>query len=262
MPAPEILAPAGNAEMLRAAVFAGADAVYLGLDGYNARRSAGNFTPQALREAVGLLADMKNPLEREVWAAKIAADYGTTKEGVLAQAQAKLRRRARAEGLRAVNAPAVNRAQAALVPEKSRNPAAAAAEERLIGALFRHPEAAKDVLLKISGEDFTCGLYRRIFDKIMEAVSTGNELSLSLFGENFTLEEQSAAAKNILRLIFVINLSGVFQRNFSSLQKALESWSTVVRFTKISLARGCHIAAFPRIGNIIPSGSAKFVKIS
>lgn len=48
----EILAPAGNAEMLRAAVFAGADAVYLGLDGFNARRSAGNFTPQALREAV------------------------------------------------------------------------------------------------------------------------------------------------------------------------------------------------------------------
>ena len=37
---PEILAPAGNADMLRAAVFAGADAVYLGLDGYNARRSA------------------------------------------------------------------------------------------------------------------------------------------------------------------------------------------------------------------------------
>ena len=44
---PEILAPAGNADMLRAAVFAGADAVYLGLDGYNARRSAGNFDPDA-----------------------------------------------------------------------------------------------------------------------------------------------------------------------------------------------------------------------
>ena len=29
-----------------------ADAVYLGLDGYNARRSAGNFDPDALREAV------------------------------------------------------------------------------------------------------------------------------------------------------------------------------------------------------------------
>lgn len=48
----EILAPAGNAEMLSAAVFSGADAVYLGLTGFNARRTAGNFTPEELRAAV------------------------------------------------------------------------------------------------------------------------------------------------------------------------------------------------------------------
>ena len=48
----EILAPAGNEEMLRAAVYSGADAVYLGLTSFNARRSAGNFTPEALRSAV------------------------------------------------------------------------------------------------------------------------------------------------------------------------------------------------------------------
>ena len=52
MSRPEILAPAGNREMLGAAVFSGADAVYLGLTGYNARRTAGNFTPEELREAV------------------------------------------------------------------------------------------------------------------------------------------------------------------------------------------------------------------
>ena len=38
--------------MLSAAVFSGADAVYLGLTGFNARRTAGNFTPDELREAV------------------------------------------------------------------------------------------------------------------------------------------------------------------------------------------------------------------
>ena len=48
----EILAPAGNADMLKAAVFGGADAVYLGLTGFNARRTAGNFTPEELAEAV------------------------------------------------------------------------------------------------------------------------------------------------------------------------------------------------------------------
>ena len=41
---PELLAPAGSLECLHAAVSAGADAVYLGLDQFNARRNADNFT--------------------------------------------------------------------------------------------------------------------------------------------------------------------------------------------------------------------------
>ena len=48
----EILAPAGNEEMLRAAVYSGADAVYLGFSGFNARKSAGNFTAETLKDAV------------------------------------------------------------------------------------------------------------------------------------------------------------------------------------------------------------------
>ncbi len=49
---PELLAPAGSMTMLRAAVDAGADAVYLGLDQYNARMHADNFTLETLREAL------------------------------------------------------------------------------------------------------------------------------------------------------------------------------------------------------------------
>ena len=48
----EILSPVGNEEMLNAAVRSGADAVYLGLESFNARRNAGNFTPEALNSAV------------------------------------------------------------------------------------------------------------------------------------------------------------------------------------------------------------------
>ena len=48
----EILAPAGNAEMLHAAVLCGANAVYLGIESFNARRTAGNFTIEALQLAV------------------------------------------------------------------------------------------------------------------------------------------------------------------------------------------------------------------
>ena len=48
----EVLAPAGSREVLEAAVFAGADAVYLGGPAFGARAHAKNFTPEELAEAV------------------------------------------------------------------------------------------------------------------------------------------------------------------------------------------------------------------
>ena len=47
----ELLAPAGNAAALRAAVRAGADAVYMGLESFNARRGADNFTFETFGQA-------------------------------------------------------------------------------------------------------------------------------------------------------------------------------------------------------------------
>lgn len=47
----ELLAPAGGVAALHAAVRAGADAVYLGMESFNARRGADNFTAETLAEA-------------------------------------------------------------------------------------------------------------------------------------------------------------------------------------------------------------------
>lgn len=48
----EILSPAGSPEAVRAAVCAGANAVYLGFGSFNARRNAKNFTREELAQAV------------------------------------------------------------------------------------------------------------------------------------------------------------------------------------------------------------------
>ena len=48
----EILAPAGSPEAVRAAVCAGANAVYLGFGSFNARRNAKNFTQEEFAQAV------------------------------------------------------------------------------------------------------------------------------------------------------------------------------------------------------------------
>ena len=52
---PELLSPAGDWEALRAAVANGADAVYFGLDQFNARHRATNFTLAELPEVMGYL---------------------------------------------------------------------------------------------------------------------------------------------------------------------------------------------------------------
>jgi putative protease len=52
---PELLSPAGNWECLRAAVANGADAIYFGLERFNARMRADNFRTEELPEIMGYL---------------------------------------------------------------------------------------------------------------------------------------------------------------------------------------------------------------
>ena len=49
---PEVLAPAGNFDTLKVAIANGADAVYLGIDEFNARGNIQNFTLENLKEVV------------------------------------------------------------------------------------------------------------------------------------------------------------------------------------------------------------------
>ena len=48
----EILSPVGGQMQLIAAVRSGANAVYLGLQNFNARRNADNFDKNSLKEAI------------------------------------------------------------------------------------------------------------------------------------------------------------------------------------------------------------------
>lgn len=54
---PELLSPAGSLDSLRAAINAGADAVYFGGGGFNARINADNFTNDKIKYAIELLHD-------------------------------------------------------------------------------------------------------------------------------------------------------------------------------------------------------------
>ena len=54
-PTPELLSPAGNWDCARAAIAAGADAIFFGLPAFNARLRADNFTSEDLPELMSFL---------------------------------------------------------------------------------------------------------------------------------------------------------------------------------------------------------------
>ena len=62
----EILAPAGNLDILKAAIQAGCDAVYISGKDFGARKFAGNFTNEQIEEAVKLMKEKPNNLIKPV----------------------------------------------------------------------------------------------------------------------------------------------------------------------------------------------------
>ncbi|HNW04788.1 MAG TPA: DNA primase [Oscillospiraceae bacterium] len=150
----------------------------------------------AVKEATVLVAGLKNPLERDVWAAKIASDYNLPKEGVTAQVAALLKRQIRSqekrEAMQLRGLGLVSRDDA--VPERVKNPAAAAAEERLLGTLYRHQELLPEYAAKVKQGDFVCGLYAKMFERMAQAAALRREIGASLFSD-YGLAEQSAAER-------------------------------------------------------------------
>jgi len=93
---PEVLAPAGDPLALEAAIAAGADAVYFGIDGFNARARAQNFTLEGLPETVSRLHERRvkahltlNTLvfdaELEAWADVVRAAERAGVDAVIVQ---------------------------------------------------------------------------------------------------------------------------------------------------------------------------------
>src|SRR3989304_2315324 len=59
---PELVAPAGDIEKLKTAIEYGADAVYVGGEGFNLRLGATNLTPEEIKEITS-----NSPIQTEVF---------------------------------------------------------------------------------------------------------------------------------------------------------------------------------------------------
>lgn len=145
-----------------------------------------------LRAAEALLAALPGPVEREVYAARVAEKGGVRREAVLTEVE-RLRRRklseAKKKEAREQTRPAVN-AQPTQRGIRYDDPRSARAEEGLIRLLYLDPGVAKGKDLP-APESFSSPLLGRLYAELLERIRDGERISPGVLAGRFTPEEMS-----------------------------------------------------------------------
>ena len=149
-----------------------------------------------IKAAVGQLARMRNAVEREVYAGRIASETGVTSDAILQEAERerkRLIREKKREEERRILDPV-----SAMMPRdrdaRYKNPKSAIAEEALITLASGDVKLALRAAERISGKMFSSPLLGRAFDVCASRARDGLDTDMSAFSEGFSEEETSHIA--------------------------------------------------------------------
>ena len=137
-----------------------------------------------ITRAAGIIADSPDSIERDVYIGRLSAKYGISRAALTARVEEIRRSNKRKNEKKTISEvirPRFDRN--APNPEKRIYPAAAAAEENLIAALFAHPDLFGAAYEKIKPEQLVTGLNSRIYGRICECISEGKSLDISSFSD-------------------------------------------------------------------------------
>ena len=149
-----------------------------------------------LTAAIGVLAQVDSPIERDVYAGKLASELEVGKEAILSQLERALRSRRRTQEKTAIRAVQQMDAspQSAANPERTRHLRAAKAEETLIATLMRNPDFLTKIESQITPENFLTDFNRRVFAAVCAVIQEGHTPELALLSARFTPVEMGAIA--------------------------------------------------------------------
>lgn len=156
---------------------------------------------QYLNAAAEVLAGIQNPIERDVYAGRLAEEAGVERSSVLLlirQLDRKREKIRRKQELRTAQQE-VGAVKDRVNPEKKDHLRAAAAEEGLIAHLFSHPDDAENLRAKIPPEKFCTAFNRRVYGLLLEKIGKDRVLTLSDLSHDLTVEEISSVARILAR---------------------------------------------------------------
>lgn len=152
-----------------------------------------------LMQAVKILADIADDIERDIYASKLSEELNVEKSAIVSQINKLLngkRRTKEKSELREIQAETSARGDK-INPDKANNLRAANAEERLIAVLINNPDLADNILSKITPDVMPTAFNRKVFESIMKRLIEGKSATLADISGEFSNDEMSRIA-NIL----------------------------------------------------------------
>lgn len=151
-----------------------------------------------LNEAVIILADIRNAIERDVYISKLSAELKVDKQSIVAQTlKAEKTRRKREENgqfRQALDTLTGDRTASFPNPEKKQHKKACAAEEIILASLLKHPDYLKKLGGDLNADIFVTDFNRRYFKDISERIKNARPLDLAVFNEDGDNEEMAYLA--------------------------------------------------------------------
>ena len=157
-------------------------------DGLDLEDAAGRVS--YLKEAAAILARLDSPVERDVYAGRVAAQLGVEKDNLLTEAN-RLRKsdRKKAQQQDLVQQQRLLKSGVGRVdPDRARHLRASRAEEGILCLLYDHPDYYDELAKELSPDDFVTPFHRRVLVSMANAIEMGERPDLSGFRE-FSIEE-------------------------------------------------------------------------
>ena len=150
-----------------------------------------------LNEAARLLASLDDPIESDVYAGRLAKEMDVQKsvmteriKSIRAGKERYQRKNQTSQVLRqnAKMTETVNK-------EAKEHPRAVAAEERLIGMLFRHPDLLKTAKAELPPETLATSFNKRLYKTLLDRNEAGLLTELAFLAEDYSPEEMAYITK-------------------------------------------------------------------
>jgi len=150
-----------------------------------------------LREAAQMLAGLPNPVERDVYAGRLASQLDVRKDAILLQIEQVAKQARRREEKKQLSN-LVRQAETSVRqvnPEAADHRRAASAEEGLLGTLMLHPDYIRRTAELLSPEEMVTAFNRGVYNWLLSRDRMGLGVELMYLSEIYSEEEMSYIAR-------------------------------------------------------------------